>query len=81
MGLLRHIRRIRAHGYALNFVLKPEWKRLSTRLAYSSSLRAFNQPYVQKPQNTWSGLESFDFMDNFKFSLQKKILMMTKRDA
>jgi hypothetical protein len=72
MGLLKHMRRTRAHGYALNFVLKSSWKKLSARLANSSALKNFDKAYVPRDQSTWAGLESLDFMDNLRFSIFKR---------
>jgi len=39
MGLLKHIRRTRAHGFALNFILNGEWKGITARLAKPQNLK------------------------------------------
>ena len=54
MGLLKFIRRIRAHGYALNFILKGDMKRLSAKLAESERLRGFDDPHEKDNDGmTW----------------------------
>jgi hypothetical protein len=57
-------------------LIKNDWKRLSAELAYSEVLRGFNEPFEPRPMTSWMGLENFDFIDIFKFSIFKRYTVL-----
>ena len=71
------LRRLRMHGFALDFLMNKKLIRAFTELTENKPIRYIK---IIKPENRWDQLEAMGKMEKLRFYFYKKSLAITMKE-